>query len=367
MSSVAVLLPTFGRNANGRLAGSIQSVLDQTYKNFELVVIDDGSTDGSRETIRNFIAKDSRVKTVRFETNIGLLPHTTGIAALRSQGEFIAWQFDDCVWEPHHLETLVPALESNPEATFAYGVATVVGSGEQRRVGDPLNRDELERGNNHIPNVGALVRRSSYARFGWVDPNIVLKRANDWDFWCRASRNDDVVFVDRIVATEFGPSLPDSLGNSVSRDGELILKLSKIDRSKELSLANIDRWKPFQLPDSGHWSADDHATVAYLTMEHFLRVGRPDEAVEHIKTIAPDTFGPESTLTSALIWHANEMARRNQIVIREQQSFIQRQQAYIDQQQAYIDRREVRRILSKLFDWRERLLVRSAASICRER
>jgi glycosyltransferase involved in cell wall biosynthesis len=89
MPTVTVLLPTFARNKSGHLARSIQSVIDQTYRDFELIVVDDCSTDGSRETIQDFAARDPRVKTLRFDINTGMPAFTTGVAASRSQGEFI--------------------------------------------------------------------------------------------------------------------------------------------------------------------------------------------------------------------------------------------------------------------------------------
>ena len=111
---VSIFLPTYSRYQSGYLKSSIDSVLAQTYKNFELLVVDDGSIDGTSEYIKELAASDKRIKHVRFDKNIGLLAFTTAKAYLESSGEYLTFIFDDCVYETNHLEKLLAKLNSEP-------------------------------------------------------------------------------------------------------------------------------------------------------------------------------------------------------------------------------------------------------------
>jgi len=109
---VSVLLPVY--NGEDYLAESIQSVLDQTYGNFELIVLDDGSTDRSREIGLQFAELDARVKLVHNSSNHGLvttLNHGLDIA----QGKFIARMDADDICLPARFVKQVEYLESHPE------------------------------------------------------------------------------------------------------------------------------------------------------------------------------------------------------------------------------------------------------------
>jgi hypothetical protein len=103
--TVSVVLPTYRRFKEGFLERSIKSVLAQKFEDFELLVIDDGSTDGSYDLVENFRARDPRVIHVRHEQNSGI--HTVrlneGIDLAR--GKYIAFQFDDdlCWVEPYSM------------------------------------------------------------------------------------------------------------------------------------------------------------------------------------------------------------------------------------------------------------------------
>lgn len=111
MPLVSVLLPTHARNKSGLLSKAISSVLAQDFSDFELFVIDDGSSDGSVETIQEFCNLDKRVRHIRFEENVGLPALTAAHALKQSSGKYIAWQFDDCTWMSNHLIDLVEAAQ----------------------------------------------------------------------------------------------------------------------------------------------------------------------------------------------------------------------------------------------------------------
>ena len=212
---VSIFLPTFNRSATGLLQKSISSVLSQTFQNWELFIIDDASTDLTSEIIQQFVLRDSRIKHIRVEKNIGMPALTSASAYSHMTGNWLAWQFDDCCWEPNHLQILTNSAKLNPQSFIFYAQARVTVGSNSIIIGEAFDKQKIL-STNFIPNCATLIKREVISRIGWVDPHILLKRTNDHDFWIRASRQFEFTFIDSVLATEYGPSLEDSLGNSVS-------------------------------------------------------------------------------------------------------------------------------------------------------
>ncbi len=114
---VSVILPTFNRA--DLLARAISSVIAQTYPNWELIIVDDASTDHSRQIIYGFA--DPRLYYVRLPVNCGHPARPRNIGWLLARGTYVAYIDDDNAWRPMHLERLVAAAEAHPEAAGAYG------------------------------------------------------------------------------------------------------------------------------------------------------------------------------------------------------------------------------------------------------
>jgi glycosyltransferase involved in cell wall biosynthesis len=109
---VSVILPTYNRAHI--VSKALQSVLAQTYPNFEVIVIDDGSTDNTKEIITNIACKDPRVKYFRNNENKGPAgARNVGISL--AKGELIAFIDDDVEWFPNKLERQVNLLQTLPE------------------------------------------------------------------------------------------------------------------------------------------------------------------------------------------------------------------------------------------------------------
>lgn len=112
MPEVSVILPTYNRSKT--LDRAIRSVLSQTYKDFELIVVDDGSTDNTEALIKNIILLDKRVKYLKLQTNSDVCKaRNTGILA--SSGKYIAFQDSDDEWLPEKLMKQVEIIKTQPE------------------------------------------------------------------------------------------------------------------------------------------------------------------------------------------------------------------------------------------------------------
>lgn len=122
-ATVTVGMPVY--NDAPYLRVSLDSVLAQTYRDFVLVISDDGSTDGSDVICLEYAERDERVRFVRQPRNLGI---SRNMEFLRDQAEspFFAWVGDDDVWHPRFLELLVARLQEEPGAVVAFGTYLLV-------------------------------------------------------------------------------------------------------------------------------------------------------------------------------------------------------------------------------------------------
>ena len=184
---VTVLLPVY--NAVRYAADALRSVLTQSFTNFEVLVLDDGSTDGSADVVGSF--DDPRVRLVRAASNVGLTPTLNRGLAL-ARGELIARQDADDVSEPTRLERQVACLDANPEvAVVGSWYIKIDASGES--LGDrhlPVRDTALRWALlSYCPIVhsAATFRRQAILALGGYDEQFAY--AQDYDLWSRVARH----------------------------------------------------------------------------------------------------------------------------------------------------------------------------------
>jgi hypothetical protein len=183
MPRVSVIIPSY--NLARLVPQAIQSVLDQTYTDFEVLVVDDGSQDNTREVIQSF--DDARVQYI-YQENRGLSgARNTGIQ--QAQGEFLAFLDADDTFFPNKLAGQVAALDRQPEVGLVAGGYWLVDENNQ-----PLQE---KRNWEHTPTLAVetwlfgcpfivnavLARREWVVRVGGFDP--ALRRVEDRDLWLR--------------------------------------------------------------------------------------------------------------------------------------------------------------------------------------
>lgn len=113
---VSVILPVY--NGEDMVEDSIKSVLAQTYKNFEFIILNDGSKDGTPEIIDRYAAMDARICPVHQKNQ--KLPQTLTNGFMMAKGEFCTWTSADNIMHPDFLEKLVGELEAHPETDMVY-------------------------------------------------------------------------------------------------------------------------------------------------------------------------------------------------------------------------------------------------------
>src|SRR3954454_12759599 len=164
MPRMTLGFPTYDRPAY--LAEALRGCLDQTYDDFEVVVIDNGSGPGTQEVLDRFA--DPRLRVVRFDDNIGLMPAYNALVD-NARGEIIAQLGDDDVCLPDRLRRTVAVFDAHPAAGFRPGDAIIIdaegretGTWTARQFGRRALLDMLFFGGNHIISPTAAVRRDAY-------------------------------------------------------------------------------------------------------------------------------------------------------------------------------------------------------------
>jgi hypothetical protein len=184
MATISVIVPAY--NQGHYLEEAIGSVVAQSYEDWEIIVVDDGSTDNTRAVATSF--SDDRVR-YHYQSNQGLsAARNTGISL--ATGDYISFLDSDDLFLPQKLELLLTLLESQPELGFAAGEAIFIDGDGQRlnkymKKGPPLDLSELLLGNPfHVGSV--LVRKRWLDRVGTFDE--VLRACEDWDLWLRLAK-----------------------------------------------------------------------------------------------------------------------------------------------------------------------------------
>jgi glycosyltransferase involved in cell wall biosynthesis len=199
MPKVSVITAAY--NHVGFVRQSVESVLNQTYKDFEHIVVDDGSTDGTAEVLQSF---GSQIKYIR-QRNCGT--HAAINRGIReSAGGYIAIVDSDDAWLPQKLERQMSAIDRNPTAGMVYSRAYFIDQAGEVRNNEPAGRDvgDLDCAYEHIlrdnciPVVTAVIRRECLDDVGFFDER--LKALSDWEFWLRLALKWKIVFVPEVLA-----------------------------------------------------------------------------------------------------------------------------------------------------------------------
>ena len=209
---VSVVIPTYNRAH--LLARAIHSVLTQTFSDFELIVVDDGSTDHTVEVVQG--VRDCRIRLVRLDRNCGAgRARNAGIQTAR--GEWVAFLDSDDEWLPRKLELQMARLYSSddPRSTVVYCLCDLYDGSTKRTIPSP---GELHEGdifdhllmNRRPPTASAfIVKRSPLLAVGGFDEGFPA--SHDIDLWLRlAQSSNHFVAVREVLVIKhnhFGPRI----------------------------------------------------------------------------------------------------------------------------------------------------------------
>lgn len=233
MPKVSVIIPTYNRAI--QVVKAIRSVLDQTYSDLEVIVVDDCSSDNTEEVVKGL--NDKRIIYLRHDINKGgAAARNTGIKA--AKGKYIAFQDDDDEWLPEKLEKQIGVFET---ASYKVGVVYTgfwrVENNERIYVpyhwvtqneGDIYR--ELLKG-NYIGTPAVAVRRECFDKTGMFDES--LPRFQDWELWIRISKYFHFKYINEPLVSSY--YIPDSISanqNALIRALEMISEKHSEDIGK---------------------------------------------------------------------------------------------------------------------------------------
>lgn len=225
-STVSVVMPVY--NALPYLDVAVQSILDQKLCDFEFVIYDDGSTDGSAERLAYWASLDRRIKLVREEVNLG--PAGSSNAAVRnSSGSIVARMDSDDIAYPDRLQVQCAILAEHADVGLVGSLGDVIDAN-----GRPVHGPQpelLARNSIHkpFPHTSMMFRRSLFDAIGGYRDEC--EYWEDFDFALRAARSTRILVVPRALCSYRQSPVGTRLGPNQARiEAALDLRYRSLDR-----------------------------------------------------------------------------------------------------------------------------------------
>lgn len=226
---ISVVIPTY--NSAKFLTKAVSSVIDQTYKNFEIIIVDDCSNDDTEEVIKAFGLNKHNIKYLKHAENKGTsAAKNTGIIV--AKGEFLAFLDADDVWSHQKLEYQYRKYQENPELSVIFTGYTLVDLNKR------IKREYLpQQFHNHkdfvkklllrnivTPTSSVLAKKECFEKVGLFDPT--LKVAEDWDMWIRIAHKYKFGAVESLCVTyiEHSANVSRNIGRMITYSTRVILK-----------------------------------------------------------------------------------------------------------------------------------------------
>lgn len=196
---VSVVVPTFRRA--GLLKETVDSILAQTFADFELIIVDNMSEDGTEEYVAGI--GDARVRYFR-NPNGGVIAVNRNYGIRRARGQYVALCDDDDLWVPEKLAKQVDLLDSQPETALCYCNASTFSNPDgpsapwmMKQVREDHYRHLLI--GNFIANSSVLMRRSHWEALGGFREERELVAVEDYEMWLRLARHHPIGYIDECL------------------------------------------------------------------------------------------------------------------------------------------------------------------------
>ncbi|MFH0736801.1 MAG: glycosyltransferase [bacterium] len=173
---VSIILPTFNRGA--LISRAINSVIQQTFKQWELIVVDDGSTDNTFEIVKNYSNSYFNIRYMYHKNKKPPLTLNSGINA--ACGKYITFIGSDDEYKPEHLLLRVEYLSKNPALNFIHGGVEIIGSHfvkDKNDLSKLIHLDKCTIGGTFFAKKEIFVQLSGFKNINYSDDSDFLERA----------------------------------------------------------------------------------------------------------------------------------------------------------------------------------------------
>lgn len=208
---ISVVLTSY--NHKDYLSQSLEAIINQTFKNYEFIIWDDNSTDGSQSVLSEFKVKHPEIKLFLNDKNSGRYTISTNNGASKAQGDYIIFEQCDDFADPTQLEMLYAQAKNHPEAGLVFSASRMVNEDGSVMASDyDVRSNEFRKfcsGNTVIPhkqlesfllescilpNLSAvLIRRDVYEEMNGLNEDYYV--IADWDFYLKVSKKYDAFYV----------------------------------------------------------------------------------------------------------------------------------------------------------------------------
>lgn len=188
--TVSIVLPT--HNGARYLSAALDSCLAQTFGDWELIAVDDASSDDTAAILAGYAARDARIAVHRNATNLRL-PASLNAGLALARGRYLTWTSDDNLYRPAALARMAAALEADPALDLVYARATTIDDDGQAVGAEPIAAPE-ELARRNVVGGCFLYRRAVHDALGGYDEARFL--VEDYDFWLRASSRFRLALLD---------------------------------------------------------------------------------------------------------------------------------------------------------------------------
>jgi glycosyltransferase involved in cell wall biosynthesis len=280
---VSVCVPAF--NGVRYIGAAIRSVLEQTFDDFEVLVVDDGSTDGTREAAE--AVRDPRVRLVGHRVRLGLVANWNRCLEL-SRGRYVTVFHQDDLMAPDNLDAKVRFLEGEPTVGFVHSNVTQIDADgrllseswsvpprpdDEGRHAGAAYFERLLTGANPVCAPSVVMRREAFERLGGFDPRLAFTA--DWEMWMRIALFHDVGYLARPLLRyrRHGAMETEAFPTSRQLEQGYLAKMLVLDKH------------PDRVPDVDARRsriACEYRDRALGRMRHALETGRPILAAEYL-------------------------------------------------------------------------------------
>jgi teichuronic acid biosynthesis glycosyltransferase TuaG len=203
---ISIVIPTY--NMEEHIAETLNSVIAQTFQNWEAIVVDDASTDRTAEIVQDLCLQDPRIRYIRLAENSNLPAVGRNRGIKEADGSYVAFLDHDDLWEPKKLERQISAMNSDPSIGMVHSHLWVVRNGN--RFWGPLylpapkfsiaNTTTLAK-RNMIQCSSVLIRKSILDEVNGFEESPGLRAVEDYHLWYRVSQKTRITYVSEIHGT----------------------------------------------------------------------------------------------------------------------------------------------------------------------